>query len=552
MALAIFARYRTTHVRRPTRIAKLTDDGRFKFNLKTDGNELYFNEIEGNREVLATVSVAGGPIRRIYSPFSNVELQDISNDGQYLLGLVQTGTERERPLWHIPTQGGTPTRIGDITCSLARKSYSKNLIACATGASVGVWDPESNGFHTVGSFASGVTDLEWSRDSDALRLTLQDSMSGDFSTWDLTIPRNKGARAVPRRAILGNNCCSSWTWLNEYRDFAFLKHENDAKPRLFIRSEKLSLGSSEYELPIEIGTLDALVPASTPNKLYVLMEGSTRSQLLKFDDTQHVFQTFLPGFSARYVSFSRDGKWMTYVDDNQKLWRSRVDGSDAMQLSRGMEYVQLSSWSPDGHKIAFMGASPGRQWRIYIVDRDGGEPREAAKGEDGQGAPTWSPDGSQIAYGNVLCGDTQTCWIRMIDLRTGHEDKLPGSHDLRTARWAPNGRYIAALSPDTHQLMLFDVAKRRWRILAENVTGDTLNWSVDSKSIYADSPQGARPVIERIRVGDRRRTVVVGLSELEKISGRMEFWFGLAPDGSPILVHLLTASEIYSVEWNGS
>jgi hypothetical protein len=100
--------------------------------------------------------------------------------------------------------------------------------------------------------------------------------------------------------------------------------------------------------------------------------------------------------------------------------------------------------------------------------------------------------------------------------------------------------------------MLFDVAKRRWRILAENVTGDTLNWSLDSMSIYADSPQGARPVIERIRVGDGRRTVFVGLSELEKISGRMEFWFGLAPDGSPILVHLLTASEIYSVEWNGS
>jgi Tol biopolymer transport system component len=243
---------------------------------------------------------------------------------------------------------------------------------------------------------------------------------------------------------------------------------------------------------------------------------------------------------------------MTYLDSDQKLWRSRIDGTEALQLTKEMVYAQLSSWSPDGRKIAFMGANPGKPWRIFIVDRNGGEPKEASRGEDAQGAPTWSPDGSKIAYGNVLCSESQSCWIRVIDLATGHEEKLPGSHDLRTARWSPDGKYIAALSPDTHQLMLFDVAKSHWRVLAENVTGDTINWAQDSKEVYADSPQGERPVIESFRISNGERKLVVGLSELEKVPGRMEFWFGLTPDGSSILVHLFTASEIYSIEWGGT
>src|SRR5207302_4132753 len=144
-------------------------------------------------------------------------------------------------------------------------------------------------------------------------------------------------------------------------------------------------------------------------------------------------QTVYPGLSAIYLSFSRDGQWMTYINTtDQVLWRSRADGSQALQLSQGFEYAQLSSWSPDGRKIAFMGKKPDKPLRIYIIDRDGSQQEEAVSGEDNQGAPTWSPDGKSLVYGNVLCNEIQACWIHIVNLETKQQETLPGSHGFRT------------------------------------------------------------------------------------------------------------------------
>src|SRR5580765_2953569 len=69
------------------------------------------------------------------------------------------------------------------------------------------------------------------------------------------------------------------------------------------------------------------------------------------------------------------------------------------------------------------------------------------------------------------------------------------------------------------------------RTLADSVTGDTITWSRDSQFVYADSSQGEKPVIERFRVRDGMRSTAVSLSEMQKLPGRMDSWFGLTPDG---------------------
>src|SRR6266571_616264 len=146
-------------------IAQLTDDGRYKVNLRTDGKLLYFNEIEGNREILAATSITGGTIRRIYTPFSNVDLQDLSNDGKYLLGLAYVGTESERSLWYISPQGGVPGRLGNLSCHLVRKSPDNRWIACAAGTAIMMSDLDGQHAHTIASFSSAVSNLEWAPDS---------------------------------------------------------------------------------------------------------------------------------------------------------------------------------------------------------------------------------------------------------------------------------------------------------------------------------------------------------------------------------------------------
>ena len=141
------------------------------------------------------------------------------------------------------------------------------------------------------------------------------------------------------------------------------------------------------------------------------------------------------------------------------------------------------------------------------------------------------------------------CWVRRLDLKTRNVEMLPGSHGFRTARWSPDGRYIAALQPETHEVMLFDVRTQRWTMLAGSITGDNLNWSNDSQFVYADSPQGEKPVIERIRIRDRKRITVVDLASLQGMPGQLSNWFGLAPDNSPILMHQFAAREVYALEW---
>jgi hypothetical protein len=65
---------------------------------------------------------------------------------------------------------------------------------------------------------------------------------------------------------------------------------------------------------------------------------------------------------------------------------------------------------------------------------------------------------------------------------------------------------------------------------------------------HADSPPGETPVIERIRIADGKRETVASLSMLQKTIGQTDSWFGLAPDGSPILGHRLIGSEVFVPE----
>jgi Tol biopolymer transport system component len=196
-----------------------------------------------------------------------------------------------------------------------------------------------------------------------------------------------------------------------------------------------------------------------------------------------------------------------------------------------------------------MAALPDKPWRIFLVSADGGRLREASSGTDNQGAPTWSPDGKWLVYGHVECQLTETCAIHKLDLSTGQEFTLPDSGGLGTARWSPDGRYIAALNPVKHEVQLFDLGTQSWRTLAAGVNGDDLIWSADSRYIYASRPSGDQPEILRISVKDAKTETAVDLRSFTALSGRIETWFTVAPDGSIIFLRELSGNEIYSLSY---
>ena len=133
---------------------------------------------------------------------------------------------------------------------------------------------------------------------------------------------------------------------------------------------------------------------------------------------------------------------MTYTSyPDGMLWRSKIDGSQRLQLTFPPKRALLPRWSPDGRQIAFMSSPPtaswelGGPWKIQLISPDGGTPQELLSGELNEADPTWSTDGKSIAFGRLPWPETvgQThdgMDIQIIDIETRQLSKVPGSDGL--------------------------------------------------------------------------------------------------------------------------
>jgi dipeptidyl aminopeptidase/acylaminoacyl peptidase len=534
---------------RPFSLKALTDDGQQKAGVLTDGKNLYFNEVIGARTILVSAPVSGGPIRQIDTNFSNVMLEDLSKDGSTLLVKSVEGLAHEGRLWTIPAAGGTPRRVGDASCTTARWSPDNQRIACAIGTMITLTDTDGSNPGIVGSFSLPVGEVMWTPEGTRLLFTLNDTKAHTNSQWEIAVDRS-GGTAQAERLPLSPRCCGGWTWTEDGTAFFSYSAYSPGQDRLFMIPKGRTLTDANVvELPVRIGTVKGLAPDRNRNLLYLVIENGFRGDLLQFDAKHLAPTTFLPGLSAGYVAFSGDGQWITYArTQDASLWRSRADGTEPLRLTEPPMHVEVSSWSPDGRRIAFMGMAPGKPSRIFLVGRDGGPVEELTVGNDNQGGPSWSPDGKTIVYGNVFGEESKDGWIRRVDLATRKVETVPGSHNFRTARWSPDGKYIAALNWQTREVMLFNVRRAQWTKLAESITGDNINWSSDSQSILVDSPRDEKPVLERIQVRSGLRVTVADLASLQKVPGAFS-WTGLTPNNSPLLLHMHSISEVYALEW---
>lgn len=271
-----------------------------------------------------------------------------------------------------------------------------------------------------------------------------------------------------------------------------------------------------------------------------------RAELARFDAKSKRIEPYLNGVSADFLSFSNDGKQIAYVSyPDGILWRAKADGSKRVQLTRPPIRPAICHWSPDGTQILFAAKQNSGLSELYTVSAHGGRPRQLIPSVKGTGREdgNWSPDGRKIVFAVF----EPRASLAILDAASGKVTAIPGSDELFSPRWSPDGRFIAAMTiPSTTEIKLFDVRKRQWFTLARHQgTWDFPTWSRDGKFLYA--LRGPEPwSVDRISVPDALQERVVDLTGTH-LTGAMGFWFGLDPNDVPLFLRDNGSGDIYAL-----
>ena len=107
-------------------------------------------------------------------------------------------------------------------------------------------------------------------------------------------------------------------------------------------------------------------------------------------------------------------------------------------------YGQMSSWAPDGPRIAYNSCDErGDNCGVWVMKAGGFSPSRASSNASDT-SPSWSPDGKRLAFISSRSGNWE---IYEVDLATGQEIRLTEHPAADVAPiWSPNGRQIAFLS----------------------------------------------------------------------------------------------------------
>ena len=238
--------------------------------------------------------------------------------------------------------------------------------------------------------------------------------------------------------------------------------------------------------------------------------------------------------------FSPDGQSVVFVSDRSggdAVWTISLDMTDTTRITRGeRSSFQSPEWTPDGNYIVAtrqgpgqgklwmyhreggggiqliedpanartMGAafgaddryiwygrrtgtwqynSPGRDYQLWVYDRETGE-NSARSGRYGGGfRPTLSPDGRWVVYGSRHVSETG---LRIRDLDTGDERWLafPVQRDEQESRAARDAYPGMSFTPDSREVVAFWGGKL-WRVAIDGGDPTEIPFRVD-----VDLPMG--------------------------------------------------------------
>ncbi|MGA7234077.1 MAG: winged helix-turn-helix domain-containing protein [Bryobacteraceae bacterium] len=528
--------------------------GEIPLPILTDGSRLYYSLTTPRATFeVGQVAATGGETASLATELPSPIALDVSRDGSEMLVMSPAGLPAT-PLWVQPIPGGPPHPLAGLEGQSG--SWSPDGQTLAVAGRDGLYLSQKDGSRArplVGVAPTTGEEIYWPRwspDGKTVRYSVFSPKNGFHSLWEVSAegsnphPLLRGWNPVP------HECCGSWTPDGNY--FVFASVRNGRSDIWAIPKKTGPLGRDQSR-PVRItaGPIGFYAPLpSAAGRLYV-MGAEPRGELVRYDPRSDTRAPWLAGISANGVSYSRDGEWVAYTSyPEAKLWRSRADGTERLQLTPPQMHVSLPRWSPDGRWIAFYARMPGRPVQIYLVPAAGGPTELLHAASNQQIDPSWSADGNSLVFERAPWeqrGGGRATEIDLIDVKTRNISVLPGSEGLVSPRWSPDGRFIAAMPSDSSGLVLFNVRSQTWKKLIQLRIGYP-NWSHDGKYIYFDrfsKPKG----IGRVRVSDGSIESILTAKMGDEI-WNIDSWTGLSPDDSVLLLRDAGIEEIYALRWS--
>ena len=560
LAIIALRPQRPPHVLRYTQLTNdgLKKTGNLSTAITTDGSRIYFGEQNVQRRgTVAEVSVNGGAVTTLTTWVDpNLLALDFSQRRSELL----LDAEVQAPLWALGVPGASALRrVGDFLVDGAAWSADGQSIVYGNTNALYIAKADGGDSRKLVVVNGDPESPRWSPDGNVVRFTLNPWDGGSRSLWEVSADGSNLHPLFPDWQSRSDGV-GSWTPDGKYFVFtSFLPNGYDGTV-MAIR-EKKGLFGHAHERPVALtsGPLNfsGAVPSTDGKKIFA---GGflDRGELMRYDTKRHAWEQFLGGISAADLDFSRDGEWVTYVlVPDGTLWRSRVDGSERLQLTMPPFRTTMPRWSPDGKQIAFAGLTSNRKWTIYLVSADGGRVERLVDDNISYQDPNWSPDGTRLVYGEATWSPKA---IHILDIQSRHISELPGSNGLFSPRWSPNGHYLVALTtqlppwrqntdrtnPVPQKLMRFEFQQQKWTEWCQSESVGYPAFSRDEKYVYFS---GADQRMYRVREGDSRIEAVANID----VPGGMKtddfwYWTGLAPDDAPLFLRDASTEEIYALD----
>ena len=527
----------------------LTRDGREKrFPVFADALNVYFEEDDANgRPALASVPAQGGETSLVsLGPRERVRIIDFSF-GRPSFITTQNDAVSQPRFWEWWPRGRSvplePTTDDTVRINESTQAYTDDgRLTIRQQGHADRWVP----------VPGNVNDLSWQPKYALLRFTVYDLEKDTSSIWQM-----QGVDGKPFRLDRYPKNCFQGRWNQSGEIFTFLTansgHHGRDIGEIWEADSRAPASIDKPRLThLTQGPISYLSPMAAPDGRHVYAIGSTEKvELVGYDSSRKIWSPYLGGVNAFETDFSRDGRWVAYVRYPERtLWKVRTDGSERVQLTfEPFEAIQ-PQWSPDGRQIALMGQWPGGHHRIYLISQSGGRPQELSAEPADQGIPTWSADGSKLVFGELRTQKPQSeMRLHVLEVKSQRQWILPNSAGKWTPRWSPDGRWIAALTANSKELLVYNNAEGSWRSLAEFQNIESPAWSADSQQIYFKTAVRGVHVtnssfLQRIDVRTGQVALVADLSELE-VSDTA--WNGLTRDSLPLALRCTRPTDIYSI-----